>query len=232
MLCDVYMFYYRLLAVCKVSVWRRIRINVYIWICLIVPWFPTYNIMPIFVDTNTDIYDLTLYYNVNIVSGLVVFYYFYITMEFSKILFNTYIPEVDWLRKKPRHEESKEHSGTTSSNINHTIININNAEIMITNDLENGRKSEGSGKKNEYHKKRDSVAVPAVYTKTMNMLRHNRKDTISSFHKIKIIALKSLGHCAFSCIGTYLYICTYLFIYIHTCMYFNVCINACMFVCF
>jgi hypothetical protein len=135
-------------------------------------------------------------------------------MEFSKILFNTYIPDVDWLRKKPRHEESKEHSGTTSSNINHTIININNnAEIMIKNDSENGRKSEGSVKKSGYPKMRDSVVAPAVYTKTMNMLRHNRKDTIPSFHKIKIIAIKSLGHCVFSCIGTYLYVCTYLFIY-------------------
>lgn len=204
------MFYYRLLAVSKVSVWRRIRINVYIWICLIVPWFPTYNIIPIFVDTNTDIYDLTLYYNVNIVSGLVVFYYFYITLEFSKILFDTYIPDMDWLRRKPRHKESKEHSCTTSNNINHTIINHNNnAEIMIKNDSENGRKNEGSVKKSGYPKIRDSVVVP--YTRTMNMLRHNRKDSISSFHKIKITAMKSLGHCVFSCIGTYLYICTYLY---------------------
>jgi hypothetical protein len=56
-LSDNYMFYGLYLAVNKtkeVPQWHKVCLHVYIWIVLMMPWLPTYTIVPFFVDCNTD----------------------------------------------------------------------------------------------------------------------------------------------------------------------------------
>lgn len=137
LLCDAYMFYYRLRAVIKVPKWKRNLVHCYIWICIVLPWFPAYNILPSFLNLNDPQFIKAYFISSTIVSANIVLYNVYITLEFTQILFSIY---------KPGAERSTRVSAANASN-----------PIELT---------------------------PALT-------------------KIKIVAIKSVGHCITSCSGVF-----------------------------
>lgn len=94
LLCDFYMFYDRLCAVVKVSCWKRTLIHSYIWILLVLPWFPAYSFIPIFCNTNDPLFTRIFYVSAYTVSAAIVVYNFIITFEFTKILLSIYLPGI------------------------------------------------------------------------------------------------------------------------------------------
>jgi hypothetical protein len=139
LLCDSYMFYYRLCAIIKVPKWKRISFHFYIWAFIVLPWFPTYNIMPIFFNTNDDVFTKSYFISATFVSAAIMVYNFTVTFEFTKILLSIYVPGVARSVK---------------------IAAINNSPV---------------------------TEMP------------------SSLHTIKIVAIKSIGHCLTSCSGVLCY---------------------------
>lgn len=137
LLCDSYMFYYRLCAIIKLPKWKRIFFHCYIWAFIVLPWFPTYNIIPIFFDTNDDVYTRAYYISSTCVSAAIIVYNFIVTLEFTKILLSIYLPGVARSAK---------------------IAAINNSP---------------------------TTEMP------------------SSLLKIKVVAIKSIGHCLTSCSGVF-----------------------------
>ena len=85
-LCDNYMFYYRLLAVTKVSPWRRTLFHLYITFVLSATWFPIYSIIPFFLDTNGDAVAYYYFITLSIQVWGTLAYNAYFTIEFSLIL--------------------------------------------------------------------------------------------------------------------------------------------------
>ena len=76
-LMDSYMFFYRFCAVCKLSWIHKLCSHGYIWLALVLPWFPAWWLAPIFIDTNSAfflyLYQISLYCSV-----------------LAKVLFNCY----------------------------------------------------------------------------------------------------------------------------------------------
>lgn len=94
LLCDSYMFYYRLCAIIKLPKWKRTFFHCYIWVFIVLPWFPTYNIIPIFFNTNDDVYTKSYFISATCVSAAILIYNFAVTFEFTKILLSIYLPGV------------------------------------------------------------------------------------------------------------------------------------------
>ena len=94
LLCDCYMFYDRLCAVVKIPRWKQILVHCYIWILLVLPWFPAYSFVPIFYDTKNPIFTRTFSISTSAVSVAIVVYNFIITFEFTKILLSIYLPGI------------------------------------------------------------------------------------------------------------------------------------------
>lgn len=99
LLCDNYMFYYRLLAIRKLSKRTCIFIHFYIWIVTTL-WIPSYTFIPLFFNTDDAIYLHTSYISESTVSGLIVLYNFCFTYEFSRILYSIYHMSEQWNRIK------------------------------------------------------------------------------------------------------------------------------------
>lgn len=137
LLCDSYMFYYRLSAIIKLPKWKRISFHCYIWAFIVFPWFPTYNIIPIFFNTNDDTFTKSYYISATFVSATILLYNFVVTFEFTKILLSIYLPGMARSVK---------------------IAAINNSPV---------------------------TEMPP------------------SLHKIKVVAIKSIGHCLTSCSGVF-----------------------------
>lgn len=146
LLCDGYMFYYRLCAVIKVPKRKKILVHFYLWFLVILPWFPAYNIAPIFVDANDDQFYRVYFINSSCVSATIILYNILITTEFTKILLAIYLPGLA----------------------------------------------------------RSSKTTPIpIIAHTHNT--HSSTDTSSSLSKIRIVAIKSLGHCITSCTAVVCY---------------------------
>lgn len=137
LLCDGYMFYYRLCAVIKVPKWKSDLVHSYIWIFIVLPWFPAYNLVPIFIDTNDPSFLKAYYISSTIVSANIVLYNVCITLEFTQILLSIYAPGI-----------------------------ARSTKIAVINDVD-----------------RVELSPPLM--------------------KIKIVAIKSIGHCITSCSGVF-----------------------------
>ena len=85
-LCDAYMFYYRLMAVTKLSLTQRFLIQLYIWTLLILPWLPSQTVIPFFYNTNTPLYGHYSGILLNLVTVATILYNFYFTLRFMLIL--------------------------------------------------------------------------------------------------------------------------------------------------
>ena len=85
-LCDSYMFYYRLMAITKLSLTHRFLIQLYIWVLLIVPWLPSQTIIPFFYNTNEVLYGYYSGVLLNLVTAATIVYNFYFTFRFMAIL--------------------------------------------------------------------------------------------------------------------------------------------------
>lgn len=94
LLCDSYMFYSRLCAVIKLPKWKRTLVHIYIWTLMALSWFPVYILMAIFVNTNDPVYKRSYYISTTLVSAAILLYNFLITIEFTKILLDAYIPAI------------------------------------------------------------------------------------------------------------------------------------------
>ena len=94
LLCDCYMFYDRLCVVVRIPRWKQVLVHSYIWILLVLPWFPAYSFIPIFYDTNDPTFTKSFYISTIAVSVAIVVYNFMITFEFTKILLSIYIPGI------------------------------------------------------------------------------------------------------------------------------------------
>ena len=94
LLCDGYMFYYRLRAVIKVPKWKRNLVHSYIWICIVLPWFPAYNVLPSFFNLNNPEFIKAYFISSTMVTANIVLYNVYITFEFTQILLSIYKPAV------------------------------------------------------------------------------------------------------------------------------------------
>ena len=94
LLCDCYMFYDRLYAVVRIPRWKQTLVHCYIWILLVLPWFPAYTFVPIFYDTKNPTFTRTYYIATSFVSVAIVVYNFSITFEFTKILLKIYLPAI------------------------------------------------------------------------------------------------------------------------------------------
>lgn len=92
LLCDSYMFYYRLYAVIKLPKWKRVLVHMYIWIFVVLAWFPIYNLLPISVDTDDQISRKAYLVSSTVVAAAILLYNFLITLEFTKILLDAYLP--------------------------------------------------------------------------------------------------------------------------------------------
>ena len=92
LLCDCYMFYDRLYAVVKIPRWKRILVHSYIWILLVLPWFPAFSIIPLFYDTKNPNFTEPFYIVLSFVSVAMVVFNLSITFEFTKILLSIYLP--------------------------------------------------------------------------------------------------------------------------------------------
>ena len=94
LLCDCYMFYDRLYAVVKIPRWKRILVHSYIWILLVLPWFPAFSFVPLFYDTNNPIFLVPFRILSLFVSVAIIVYNIGITFEFTKILLRIYLPAI------------------------------------------------------------------------------------------------------------------------------------------
>ena len=92
LLCDCYMFYDRLYAVVKIPRWKQILVHSYVWILLVLPWFPAYSFLPLFYDMNTSASTRWHEIILSFVSVAIVVYNISITFEFTKILLRIYLP--------------------------------------------------------------------------------------------------------------------------------------------
>ena len=67
-LMDSYMFFYRFCAVCKLSWIHKLCTHGYIWVALVLPWFPAWWLAPVFIDVNSMyfsyLYMISLYCSV------------------------------------------------------------------------------------------------------------------------------------------------------------------------
>jgi hypothetical protein len=85
-LCDAYMFYDRLRVAAKgasmpLPLGKRLFIHAYIWIVLILPWAPTYSIVPFMYDTNSPGYVRYFGYANVVYCFASIAYYCYFTLE-------------------------------------------------------------------------------------------------------------------------------------------------------
>jgi hypothetical protein len=90
--CDNYMFYSRFISVCRISDARCRLIHTYIWILLVLPWFPSFWLIPIFYDTNSVPFQYAFFVAVSCTAALNCAYNWYFTWEFVRILVAIYQP--------------------------------------------------------------------------------------------------------------------------------------------
>jgi hypothetical protein len=89
-LCDNYMFYYRLLAVKKLSLATRIFIQCYIWGLLIFTWLPEQTIVPFFVNENTESFANYFAIFLQLENWAAVAYNFSFTFYFLYVLYKVF----------------------------------------------------------------------------------------------------------------------------------------------
>ena len=94
LLCDSYMFYYRLCAVIKLPKWKRVLVHMYIWIFVVLAWFPIYNLLPISLNSDSRIFRKAYLISSTVVAAAILLYNFLITLEFTKILLDAYLPAI------------------------------------------------------------------------------------------------------------------------------------------
>ena len=78
----------------KISRRMQILIHSYIWILLVLPWFPAFSFVPLFYDTNNPIFLLPFRKLSLFVSVAIIVYNIGITFEFTKILLRIYLPAI------------------------------------------------------------------------------------------------------------------------------------------
>lgn len=88
-LCDIYIFYNRLLAVTKMSTWKKHFTYFYIYVVIIGPYYSSYAWLALFYDLNSNNYIVTTYLTaLNAWSNIA--YNLWFTFEFVYILYNIY----------------------------------------------------------------------------------------------------------------------------------------------
>lgn len=88
-LCDMYMFYNRLLAVTKIPKWKRVFTHIYIYAIITGPYYSLYLWIPLFYDLNSDGYYLSYFLLALNAWGTIVFNV-YFTFEFIYVLYSIY----------------------------------------------------------------------------------------------------------------------------------------------
>lgn len=87
-LCDNYMFYNRYLCISlKTPQWKRVMIHSFIWLVLMLTWFPQYTFLPLGIDTNTPEFMEMQSNFTHLQSWAMLAFNMYFSYEFAVILY-------------------------------------------------------------------------------------------------------------------------------------------------